>query len=82
MDTSRGDPRRWTLRARLLAALLALLAAISVVVGVVSVLSLDSFLVGRLDSQLAAASGRIQTGTTFTVRLPATGVPGQDGSAG
>jgi two-component system, OmpR family, sensor kinase len=51
-----------TLRTRLLAAVLALLAAVSVIVGVVSVLSLDSFLVGRLDSQLAAAVGRIQSG--------------------
>jgi two-component system OmpR family sensor kinase len=43
--------------------MLALLAAISVIVGVVSVLSLDSFLVGRLDSQLAAAGVRIQNGS-------------------
>jgi two-component system, OmpR family, sensor kinase len=62
MDTRRGGPRRWSLRARLLAALLALLAAVSVIVGVVSVLSLDAFLVGRLDSQLAAAGDRIQNG--------------------
>jgi two-component system OmpR family sensor kinase len=54
--------RRWSLRARLLAATLALLAAVSVVVGVVSVLALDSFLVGRLDSQLAAAGQRIAGG--------------------
>jgi hypothetical protein len=62
--------RRWSLRARLLAALLALLAAVSVVVGVVSVLALDSFLVGRLDSQLgrrrppldAGAAGRAGRG--------------------
>jgi two-component system OmpR family sensor kinase len=46
----------------LLAALLALLAAISVIIGVVSVLSLDSFLVGRLDSQLAGAATRIRNG--------------------
>ena len=49
-----------TLRTRLLAAMLALLATISVIVGVVSVLALDSFLVGRLDSQLSAAGGRFQ----------------------
>jgi two-component system OmpR family sensor kinase len=42
--------------------MLALLAAISVIVGVASVLSLDSFLVGRLDSQLSAAGGRFQDG--------------------
>ena len=42
--------------------MLALLATVSVIVGVVSVLSLDSFLVGRLDSQLSAAGGRFQDG--------------------
>jgi two-component system OmpR family sensor kinase len=51
-----------TLRARLLAALLALLAAVSIVVGVVSVLSLDSFLVDRLDSQLVTAGDRVANG--------------------
>jgi two-component system, OmpR family, sensor kinase len=59
-----------TLRARLLAALLALLAAVSVVVGVVSVLSLDSFLVGRLDSQLAAAGNRIGNPRPFPSPSP------------
>ena len=48
-----------TLRTRLLAALLALLAAVCVVVGVVSVLALDSFLMDRLDGQLATAATRL-----------------------
>src|SRR6266568_255035 len=53
-------PTRWTLRTRLLAALVALLAAVSVVIGVVSVLSLNSFLLARLDDQLSSAVGRAQ----------------------
>ncbi|HEV7655874.1 MAG TPA: ATP-binding protein [Mycobacteriales bacterium] len=67
-----------TLRARLLAALLALLAAVSLIVGVVSVLALNSFLVGRLDSQLAAAVGRIQDGGPGPSRP--TPSPGASGS--
>jgi two-component system, OmpR family, sensor kinase len=62
VNSTRRGPGRWSLRARLLAAMLALLAAVSVIVGVVSVLALDSFLVGRLDSQLASAGGRIAGG--------------------
>lgn len=53
-------PRSWTLRTRLLVALMALLAAVSVVIGVVSVASLDRFLLGRVDAQLDAAGGRSQ----------------------
>jgi len=53
-------PRGWSLRTRLLAALLVLLAAISLVIGVVSVLALDRFLLGRLDDQLSAAGVRSQ----------------------
>ncbi|HEY6744696.1 MAG TPA: HAMP domain-containing sensor histidine kinase [Mycobacteriales bacterium] len=65
-----------TLRTRLLAAMLALLAAVSVIVGVVSVLSLDSFLVGRLDSQLSAAGGRFQDGDPHRPPAPGGALPG------
>ncbi len=52
-------PGRWTLRARLIAALAALLAAVVLVVGVVSVALLQRQLVDRLDEQLASsAEGR------------------------
>jgi two-component system OmpR family sensor kinase len=53
-------PRGWSLRTRLLAALLVLLAAVSLVIGLVSVLALDRFLLGRLDDQLSAAGVRSQ----------------------
>jgi two-component system OmpR family sensor kinase len=53
-------PRGWSLRTRLLAALLALLAAVSLVIGLVSVVALDRFLQGRLDDQLRAAGARSQ----------------------
>src|SRR4051794_14803985 len=48
----------WSLRARLLAVLTALLAVVCLVVGVVTVTSLDRFLLGRLDQQLARAAER------------------------
>src|SRR5690348_6853739 len=51
-------PAGWTLRTRLLAALVALLAGVSVVIGLVSVLALNSFLLGRLDTELASAQAR------------------------
>jgi two-component system OmpR family sensor kinase len=53
-------PRAWSLRTRLLVALLALLAAVSLIIGVVSVVALNSFLLGRLDDQLSAAGVRSQ----------------------
>jgi two-component system OmpR family sensor kinase len=51
----------WTLRARLVAALVAVLTAVSLVVGGVTVLALHSFLVHQLDDRLAAASHRSAT---------------------
>jgi two-component system, OmpR family, sensor kinase len=48
----------WSLRTRLIAALVGLLALVSVVVGVVSTLALRDLLVGQLDSQLQAAGNR------------------------
>jgi two-component system, OmpR family, sensor kinase len=57
--TSRGRRRtRWTLRRRLVVVLIALLAAVAGAMGVVSTLALRGSLVGQLDSQLLAASGR------------------------
>ncbi|MDQ1584645.1 MAG: two-component system, OmpR family, sensor kinase [Actinomycetota bacterium] len=53
-------PRSWSLRTRLLAALLALLAAVSLIIGLVSVFALNQFLLGRLDDQLVAAGVRSQ----------------------
>lgn len=56
----RLNPRRLTLRGRLVLGIVALLAAVTLVIGVVSVLALQGFLVGRLDSQLTAATTRTQ----------------------
>lgn len=50
----------WSLRKRLVLGIVALLAMASIVVGAVSVLALNRFLVGRLDSQLIAATSRSQ----------------------
>ncbi|MFM9878443.1 MAG: sensor histidine kinase [Rhodoglobus sp.] len=55
-----AQPRRLTLRRRLVCGIVALLALVTVLIGVFSVLALQEFLVGRLDSQLTAASGRSQ----------------------
>jgi two-component system OmpR family sensor kinase len=48
----------WSLRTRLLAAVLALMAMVFLAVGVVSVLQMRSYLQGRLDSDVASAAGR------------------------
>lgn len=48
----------WSLRARLLAAMVALLAAVCVVVGLVTTLALRHYLIGQLDAQLVAAGNR------------------------
>ena len=53
--------KSWTLRRRLVVAIVGLLAAASIIVGLVSVLALRGFLMDRLDSQLAAATGRSQS---------------------
>lgn len=52
--------RPWTLRRRLVAGIAALLAAVTIVIAVLSVVALQRFLVGRLDTQLQAATGRSQ----------------------
>src|SRR6266542_4481856 len=51
-------PAGWTLRTRLLAAMIALLAAVSVIIGLVSVLALDRSLLNRVDDQLVSAANR------------------------
>jgi two-component system OmpR family sensor kinase len=51
-------PGRWSLRTKLLAAVLALFAVVSVSVGVVSTVALRHFLLGRLDDQLTAVAAR------------------------
>jgi two-component system OmpR family sensor kinase len=57
---SRGvSPRApWTLRRRLTLTVAALLVLASLLIGIVSVLSLRSFLIERLDGQLGGAAGR------------------------
>lgn len=68
-------PRRsWTLRARLVLALVAVTAVVSLTVGGISVLVLDRFLVGRLDDQLTAAVERSTVGRD--------GPPGRPGGRG
>jgi two-component system OmpR family sensor kinase len=54
----RGWPAGWSLRARLLAALIALLTVVCLIIGVVTVTALNSFLLDQLDRQLQAAGGR------------------------
>ena len=52
------SPTRWTLRTRLVVALVALLSITVTTVGVLTVVSLDRFLVGQLDEQLNSAVTR------------------------
>lgn len=72
MTTARvaGDPggrwprlrpfRSWTLRSRVVLAVVAMLAVLGAVIGTVSVLALQSYLVGRLDAQLVSSLNRGQ----------------------
>jgi two-component system OmpR family sensor kinase len=53
---------RWSLRRRLVLAVVGLLAAASIVIGAISVLALQGFLMDRLDGQLTAATGRSEGG--------------------
>src|SRR4051794_22607525 len=52
------SPRRWTLRARLLATVVALLAVVCLVVGGAVTLSLRGFLYERLDRQVSDVTSR------------------------
>lgn len=54
-DRLRHPFRSWTLRTRLVVAVVALIAALGAVIGLVSVLFLQSYLIGRLDVQLNRA---------------------------
>lgn len=51
-------PSRWSLRARLLAALVALVALVCLAIGVTTTLTLRHVLLDRVDSQLVAAGAR------------------------
>lgn len=55
-----GSRAPWTLRRRLTVTVAGLLVGASILVGIVSVLSLRSFLIDRLDAQLNGAVGRSQ----------------------
>lgn len=59
---TRSRRSRWSLRRRLVVSIVALLAVVSIVIGTVSVFALQGFLMGRLDDQLTAATGRSQGG--------------------
>ena len=58
--------RTRTLSRRLVVALIGLLAATCLVVGTVAVLSLRTYLIGQVDTQLAAAGGRSSTAVADT----------------
>ncbi len=70
-------PVTWTLRTRLLAVVLVLLAAVSIIIGFASVVTMDRFLLARLDEQLDNASGRSRS----AVDQPSSPLPpSQEGS--
>jgi len=52
-------PGRWSLRTRLIAAVLALIALVSLAIGAVSTVAMRQFLVAQLDNQLATAAARV-----------------------
>ncbi|MET1053372.1 MAG: ATP-binding protein [Mycetocola sp.] len=56
---------RWTLRRRLIVAVVALLALAAVVIGTASVLSVQAVLLDRVDSQLTAATSRSSGAADF-----------------
>ena len=74
-DSVRRRRRPWSLRRRLVVAIVALFAAVGLVVGTVSVLALRQNLVARLDSQLARALDSV----SITGRIPGVGEPTEDG---
>ncbi|MGN6635124.1 MAG: sensor histidine kinase, partial [Oryzihumus sp.] len=55
-------PATWTLRSKLVASTVALFVTITVATGVVTVLALNGFLMGQLDSQLMAQAHRVTDG--------------------
>lgn len=60
--TTPASRARWSLRRRLVLAVVGLLAVVAIVIGAVSVIALQGLLMNRLDAQLTAASGRSQNG--------------------
>jgi two-component system OmpR family sensor kinase len=60
--SARPARARWSLRRRLVLAVVGLLAVVAIVIGSISVIALQSFLMARLDQQLSAANGRSQNG--------------------
>ncbi len=54
----RGLTPRWSLRARLLTALVGLLALVCLIVGITTTVAIKQFLIHRLDAQVTAAGGR------------------------
>ncbi|MGZ4653958.1 sensor histidine kinase [Oryzihumus sp.] len=55
-------PATWTLRSKLVASTVALFLTITVATGVITVLALNGFLMGQLDSQLMAQAHRVTDG--------------------
>jgi two-component system, OmpR family, sensor kinase len=66
--------RTWTLRRRLVVAIIALLAAISLVIGAVAIVALRGYLVERLDRQITEATSRAQSVIDRPIPAPG-GVP-------
>src|SRR4051794_29014500 len=65
----------WTLRARLVGAVIALLAVVCVGVGAVTVAGLRTYLIDQLDERLAAAGGRAAGGFQGQGPRPGQGNP-------
>jgi two-component system, OmpR family, sensor kinase len=73
-------PSRWSLRRRLVLSVVGLLAVASVIIGAVSILALQGFLLGRLDDQLTATTGRsrqVVGQASGTASVPFLTLPGQ-----
>jgi two-component system, OmpR family, sensor kinase len=73
-------PSRWSLRRRLVLSVVGLLAVASVIIGTVSILALQGFLLGRLDDQLTATTGRsrqVVGQASGTASVPFLTLPGQ-----
>ena len=71
----------WTLRRRLTITVAALLVLASLLIGIVSVLSLRSFLIDRLDTQLNAAVNRSQNAVDNDPRQNGPNIPDGDDHA-
>lgn len=68
---------RWSLRRRLVLAVVGLVAIVAIVIGAISVVFLDSYLTHRLDLQLTAATTRSQNGFGPPGSSPGNGAIGQ-----